>query len=60
MNDYTSASVPKENRVVIDPVTRIEGHLRVELEARDGVIKNAWTSTTQYRGIEVIACNRDP
>ena len=60
MENYTSASVPAANRVVIDPVTRIEGHMRVELEADDGVIKNAWTSTTQYRGIETIACNRDP
>ena len=60
MSNYTSADVPESSRVVIDPVTRIEGHLRVEMEAGDGVIKNAWTSTTQYRGIEVIACKRDP
>ena len=60
MSNYTSAAVPESSRVVIDPVTRIEGHLRVEMEAGDGVIKNAWTSTTQYRGIEVIACKRDP
>ena len=50
MSNYTSADVPESSRVVIDPVTRIEGHLRVEMEAGDGVIKNAWTSTTQYRG----------
>ena len=49
MSNYTSAAVPESSRVVIDPVTRIEGHLRVEMEAGDGVIKNAWTSTTQYR-----------
>ncbi len=60
MNDYTSARIPESSRVVIDPVTRIEGHLRIEMEAGDGVIKNAWTSTTQYRGIETIACRRDP
>ena len=46
MSNYTSADVPESSRVVIDPVTRIEGHLRVEMEAGDGVIKNAWTSTT--------------
>ena len=45
MSNYTSADVPESSRVVIDPVTRIEGHLRVEMEAGDGVIKNAWTST---------------
>ncbi|MDO4410925.1 MAG: nickel-dependent hydrogenase large subunit [Akkermansia sp.] len=60
MSSYTSANVPESKRVVIDPVTRIEGHLRLEIEAGDGVIQNAWTSTTQYRGIELIACKRDP
>ena len=60
MHSMTSADVPENRRVVIDPVTRIEGHLRVEMEAGEGVINNAWVSTTQYRGIEVIACNRDP
>ncbi len=60
MENTTSANVPESRRVVIDPVTRIEGHLRVEMEAGDGVINNAWVSTTQYRGIEVIAGNRDP
>ena len=48
------------NRIVIDPITRIEGHLRIELEASDGVVKNAWACTTQYRGIEVVMKNRDP
>jgi hydrogenase large subunit len=47
-------------RIVIDPLTRIEGHLRIELEAGDGVVKNAWACTTQYRGIEVVMKNRDP
>ncbi|HPB73483.1 MAG TPA: nickel-dependent hydrogenase large subunit, partial [Phycicoccus sp.] len=47
-------------RVVIDPITRIEGHLRIELEAADGKITNAWSETTQYRGIETIVLDRDP
>lgn len=47
-------------RVVIDPLTRIEGHLRIELE-RDGKnITNAWSETTQFRGIETIVKGRDP
>jgi hydrogenase large subunit len=50
----------KTQRIVIDPITRIEGHLRIELEAGDGVIANAWACTTQYRGIEVVMKNRDP
>src|SRR5208337_1397851 len=49
-----------KKRIVIDPLTRIEGHLRIELEAGDGVISNAWACTTQYRGIEVVMKNRDP
>ncbi|MFN8465508.1 MAG: nickel-dependent hydrogenase large subunit [Caldilineaceae bacterium] len=47
-------------RVVIDPVTRIEGHLRVEIEAADGVIAKAWTPCTQFRGLEIVLKDRDP
>ncbi|MCL2466188.1 MAG: nickel-dependent hydrogenase large subunit [Micrococcales bacterium] len=46
--------------VVIDPLTRIEGHLRVELEHANGVIAKAWSETTQFRGLEEIVKNRDP
>src|SRR3974390_41576 len=48
-------------RVIVDPVTRIEGHLRVEamLDER-GVIKDAMSSGTMWRGIEVILRDRDP
>lgn len=47
-------------RVVIDPITRIEGHLRIELETSDGRITNAWACATQFRGIEKILQGRDP
>jgi hydrogenase large subunit len=48
-------------RVVVDPVTRIEGHLRVEVEtAADGTITSAWSSGTMVRGIELILKGRDP
>ncbi len=47
-------------RVVIDPVTRIEGHLRMEMEAADGVIKDAWSEVTQFKGVEIVAKDRDP
>jgi len=47
-------------RIVIDPITRIEGHLRIELETDGGVISNAWACTTQFRGIEKIMQGRDP
>jgi Ni,Fe-hydrogenase I large subunit len=47
-------------KVVIDPITRIEGHLRIEVEVNDGVVTNAWSSSTMFRGIETILKGRDP
>jgi hydrogenase large subunit len=48
-------------RVVVDPVTRIEGHLRIEAEVDDnGFIKKASSSGTMVRGIELILQGRDP
>ena len=46
--------------IVVDPVTRIEGHLRVEAEVDGGVVKDAWSSSTMFRGIELILRGRDP
>jgi hydrogenase large subunit len=46
--------------VVVDPVTRIEGHLRIEAQVEDGVVTNAWSSSTMFRGIEIILRGRDP
>ncbi|MEQ1854961.1 MAG: nickel-dependent hydrogenase large subunit [Longimicrobiales bacterium] len=47
-------------RVVVDPITRIEGHLRIEVMEEGGRITNAWASSTQFRGIETIMEGRDP
>ncbi|MGD8288641.1 MAG: nickel-dependent hydrogenase large subunit [Gemmatimonadota bacterium] len=47
-------------RVVVDPITRIEGHLRIEVMQEAGRITNAWASSTQFRGIETILEGRDP
>ncbi|MFW6088602.1 MAG: nickel-dependent hydrogenase large subunit [Gemmatimonadota bacterium] len=47
-------------KIVVDPITRIEGHLRIEVEAGDGRINNAWASSTQFRGIEIVMQGRDP
>jgi Ni,Fe-hydrogenase I large subunit len=47
-------------RVVIDPVTRIEGHLRIEAEVNGGAVTDAWSSGTMFRGIELILRGRDP
>jgi [NiFe] hydrogenase large subunit/hydrogenase large subunit len=44
----------------VDPITRIEGHLRIEAQADNGRITNAWASSTQFRGIEIIMQGRDP
>jgi Ni,Fe-hydrogenase I large subunit len=46
--------------IVVDPVTRIEGHLRIEAEVEDGKVQNAWSSSTMFRGIELILKGRDP
>jgi len=47
-------------RIVIDPVTRIEGHLRVEAEVKDGRVAEAYSAGTMVRGIEIILKGRDP
>ncbi|GAA4875312.1 nickel-dependent hydrogenase large subunit [Ferrimonas pelagia] len=48
-------------RVVVDPITRIEGHLRVEVEVdENNVITDAWSSSTLWRGIETIMKGRSP
>jgi [NiFe] hydrogenase large subunit/hydrogenase large subunit len=46
--------------VVVDPVTRIEGHLRIEAEVDGGEVRDAWSSSTMFRGIEIILKGRDP
>ncbi len=47
-------------RVTIDPITRIEGHLRVDLEVEGGAVRKAWSSGTMWRGFEQILKGRDP
>ncbi|MCH4183977.1 MAG: nickel-dependent hydrogenase large subunit [Eggerthellaceae bacterium] len=47
-------------RSIIDPITRIEGHLRVEMEVDDGVVKDAWVSGGCFRGMELVVQNRTP
>ncbi|MGD9973015.1 MAG: nickel-dependent hydrogenase large subunit [Desulfatirhabdiaceae bacterium] len=48
------------NRITIDPITRIEGHLRIEVEIEGGKVKDAWSSGQMFRGIELILQGRDP
>ena len=47
-------------KVVVDPLTRIEGHLRIEVQAEGGRIADAWAVTTMFRGIETVLKGRDP
>jgi Ni,Fe-hydrogenase I large subunit len=47
-------------KLVIDPVTRIEGHLRIEAKVENGKVVDAWSSSTMFRGIEIILKGRDP
>lgn len=47
-------------KIVIDPVTRIEGHLKIEATVENGIVKGANSSGTLFRGIEIILKNRDP
>ncbi|HEX68504.1 MAG TPA: nickel-dependent hydrogenase large subunit [bacterium] len=47
-------------RIVIDPLTRIEGHMGIEVEVEDGVVKRANCSGTLFRGFEIILKGRDP
>lgn len=47
-------------KIAVDPITRIEGHLRIEAQIEGGKIQNAWSSSTAFRGIETILKGRDP
>ena len=47
-------------RIVVDPITRIEGHLRAEVEISDGTIQEAFLSSTMVRGLENIVKGRNP
>jgi hydrogenase large subunit len=47
-------------RIVVDPITRIEGHLRIDAEVDGGAVRDAWSSGQMWRGIETILQGRDP
>src|SRR5512144_529902 len=46
--------------ITIDPITRIEGHLRIDVEVDGGKVRDAWASGQMWRGIELILLGRDP
>src|SRR5664279_401832 len=47
-------------RITVDPITRIEGHLRIDVEVNGGKVTNSWSSGQMFRGIETILQGRDP
>src|SRR5512141_2446690 len=47
-------------RITVDPITRIEGHLRIDVEVDNGAVSKSWASATMWRGIEPILLGRDP
>jgi hydrogenase large subunit len=47
-------------KITIDPITRIEGHLRIDVEVDGGAVTNAWSSGQMFRGLEIILQGRDP
>src|SRR5512140_274110 len=47
-------------RIVVDPITRIEGHLRIDVEVDGGRVSKSWSSGQMWRGIEAILKGRDP
>jgi Ni,Fe-hydrogenase I large subunit len=47
-------------KIAIDPITRIEGHLRIEAQVDGGKVVEAWSSSTMFRGMEIVLRGRDP
>src|ERR1700686_288402 len=47
-------------RITIDPITRIEGHLRIDCEVDGGKVTKSWASGQMWRGVEQILLGRDP
>lgn len=58
---HPGGTPPAKQRIVIDPLTRIEGHLRIEATLDgQGRVSDAWSSSTMFRGIERVLNGRDP
>ncbi len=47
-------------KIAIDPITRIEGHLRLEVQVDGNKVIDAWSSSTMFRGMELVLKGRDP
>ncbi len=59
--DTTAAATGGKKHIIVDPITRIEGHLRIEaIIDENNKIVDAYSSSTMFRGIETILKGRDP
>ncbi len=65
--DFSAVPIPATPKaasykgpVVVDPITRIEGHLRIEVEVENGVVADVRSSAQLFRGLEIILKGRDP
>ncbi len=48
------------NKIVVDPVTRIEGHLKIEVEVEKGIVSDARLVGSMFRGLEQLVVGKDP
>ncbi|MDI6785724.1 MAG: nickel-dependent hydrogenase large subunit [bacterium] len=55
-----SVKTKEKKKIIIDPLTRIEGHLKIEVEVENGVVVDAHSTGTMFRGFEIILQGRDP
>ncbi len=56
----TTTTSATSGTIVVDPVTRIEGHLRIQAQIGSGAVSDAWSTSPMYRGLEQILVGRDP
>lgn len=54
------SKVKVNGQSIIDPVNRIEGHLRIDMEVVDGVVADAWVTAGLFRGMELVLEGRKP
>ncbi len=60
LNNSGSGTGPSSGTITLDPISRIEGHLRIDAQVDNNSITSAWASATLFRGIEMILAGRSP
>ena len=59
-NGSDASTTTVSGQSIIDPVNRIEGHLRIDMEVENGVVKDAWVTGGLFRGMELVLQGREP